>query len=72
MDKYEGGCVEKGSRSKCYLPKLQTLTKREDPMDNQYRYDLVDFLEDPFCDYSPGFGDSQKRQVQNASIDSRE
>ena len=47
MDKYEGGCVEKGSRSKCYLPKLQTLTKREDPMDNQYRYDLVDFLEDP-------------------------
>ncbi|KAG4412339.1 hypothetical protein IFR04_014518 [Cadophora malorum] len=48
-----------------------TLTKREDPMDNQYRYDLVDFLEDPFCDYSPGFGDSQKRQVQNASIDGR-
>lgn len=64
MDKYGGGCDGKGGRSKCCLPKLQTITKREDPMNSQYKYALVDFLEDSFCDYSPSFGGLQRRQVQ--------
>jgi len=53
MDKYGGGCIGKGARSKCCLPKSQTITKREGQLDSEYRYALTDFLEEPYCDYSP-------------------
>jgi chitinase len=75
MDKYGGGCLGKGARSNCCLPKLQTvtITKRSDWIDIQYTDALESFLEQPICYDSSGSGGLQRREEQNASsINTRE
>jgi chitinase len=72
MDKYGGGCVGKGGRSKCCLPKLQTVTKQLDGRDENYASDLLDFLDQPTCDYD-AFNEGwwKKRDFGNSSIELR-